>query len=291
MSPYQPFFFITAEHPYFVDEKCRDLRWEPSGPTRQAMANLGMLFRSDNSGMTVYHDQRRKEALALLAAQVESDTPGFYFKAYANNPYFFNFTDLPDLQADRLRYVDNSRAITEKTKEIRLHKKAVLSDRDSALMSGLWDEGVLTTEDLGSLPLCVIHIRPAGHKNSPYGPKGKVHAQSYRICFSQRRTYWKYYVFGPLATRDIFIEDVDHQRRFNRVDVTEVSGQGPAAAFISKTPIPLRQTPDNYFQLKLHGTPADKVVISKLPVAPVNMLHREERGTGAVYISEIFIHS
>lgn len=255
------------------------------------MANLGMLFQSDNTGMAVYHDRSKKRALALLADQFESDTPGFYFKTYAKNPYFFNFTDLPDLRVDRLRYVDNTSAITKKTKEIRLHKEAVLSGRDSAFLSGLLKDGVLTMEDLGSLPLCVIHIHPVGHKNSPFDPKGNVHTRSYRICFDQRRTYWKYYVFGPLATQNIFIEDAGNQWEFDKVEAAEVTSQCPSVAFISKMPIPFRQTPDNYFQLKLHGVHTDKVIISKLPVAPVNILHREKRGTRAVYISEIFIHS
>jgi hypothetical protein len=290
LNPYQPFFFVTAKHPYFVNEKCRGLLWEPSGPTRHAMANMGMLFRSDSTGMTVYHDRRRNEALALLAGRVDADSPRFYFKAYAKNPYFFNFTNLPDLQANRLRYVDNSRAVAEKNKEIRLHKRAVVSDRDSALMSSLWDDGVLTAKDLGSLPLCVIHIRPVGYKNSPYDAMGKVRTRSYRICFDQRRTYWKYYVFGPLATQKIFIEDADNQCGFNKMEASEVSSQGPSVAFISKTPIPLRQKPHHYFQLKLHGPHTDKVIIPKLPAAPVNILHREKRGSGTVYISEIFIH-
>lgn len=291
MGFYQPLFHITVRHPYFGDDICRDLQWEPSGPTRQAMANLGMLFRSDAAGMTVHYDSHRQEALALLADQAGSDIPGLFFKAYSKDPFFMNYTDLPDLQTDRLRLVDTSRAVPEKSGQIRLHKKAVVCDQDSARLSELRADSVLERRDLGSPPVCVVHIRPVGKRNTPLDPEGKVHTRSYCIGFDQRRTFWKYYVIGPLAARKISIEDADQKWRFERTDAAAISARGPAAVFISQKPIPLTQTPDNHFQLKLHGAQAYKVIIQKLPAAPVNILHREQRGSETVYVSEIYVHS
>jgi hypothetical protein len=80
MGLYRTLFQITARHPYFDDEICRDLRWEPSRPTRQAMTNLDLLLRADDTGMTVLYDNHRLEALALLAGQARSDTPGCFSK-------------------------------------------------------------------------------------------------------------------------------------------------------------------------------------------------------------------
>lgn len=290
MGLYQPLFHITARHPYFGDDICRDLQWEPSRPTRQAMANLDLLFRADDTGMTVHYDSHRLEALALLAGQAGSDTPGLFFKAYAKDPFFMNYTDLPDLQKDRLRFLDTSRAVTEKSEQIRLHKTAVVSDQDSARLSELRADSILVRRDLGSPPVCVVQIRPAGKKNSPLDPGGNVHTRSYYICFGQRRTFWKYFVVGPLAARKISIEDADQKWRFDRTDAAGIAARGPVAAFISKRPIPLTQAPDNHFQLKVHGAHSDKVVIQKLPAAPVDILHREQRGSEAVYVSEIYIH-
>lgn len=291
MGLYQPLFHITVRHPYFYDNICRDLHWEPSGPTRQAMANLGMLFRSDATGVTVHYDSHRQEALALFADQAVLDTPGLFFKAYTQNPFFMNFTDLPELQKDRLRLVDTSRAVSEKSGQIRLHQKAVVCDQDSARISELRTDSVLECRDLGSPPVCVVHIRPVGKRNTPLDPEGKVHTRSYLIGFGQRRTLWKYYVLGPLAAHNIFIEDVDNKWRFECTDATTISAKGPTTAFISKKPIPLTQTPAYHFQLKLRGARAEKVVIQKLPAAPVNILHREQPDAKAVYVSEIYIHS
>lgn len=287
MGRYQPLFHITVRHPYFDNEICRDLLWEPPRQTRRAMANLGLLFRADDTGMTVHYDNHRLEALALLAGQAGSDTPGLFFKAYAKDPFFMNYTDLPDIEKDRLRFVDTSRAVTEKSGQIRLHENAVVSDQDSSRLSELRADSILVRRDLGSPPVCVVQIRPVGKNYSPLDSKGNVHPRSYRICFDQRRTFWKYFIVGPLAARKISIEDVDQKWRFDRI---EAAAKGPAAAFISKRPIPLTQTPDKNFQLKVHGAHADKVVIQKLPAAPIDMLHREQRGAEAVYVSEIYIH-
>lgn len=291
MGLYKPLFHITARHPYFGDKVCRDLQWEPSLPTRQAMANLGMLFRSDATGMSVHYDSHRQEALALLAGQAGSDTPGLFFRAYTKDPFFMNYTDLPDLQKDRLRFVDTSNGVAETSGHIRLHPKGVLSDLDSARLSNLRADSIIVRRDLGSPPVCIVHIRPVDERNTPLDPEGKIHIRSYCICFGQRHTFWKYFVLGPLAARKISIEDVDHQWRFDRTDDADIADKGPAAAFISNRSIPMTQAPDNHFQLKLHGAHADKVVIQRLPVAPVDILHREKHGAETVYVSEIYIHS
>jgi hypothetical protein len=93
-----------------------------------------------------------------------------------------NYTDLPDRRKDRLRFVDTANAVTETSGQIRLHENAVVSDQDSARRSELRSGGILVRGDLGSPPVCVVQIRPAGqeqhvlsgiHESPGRGPQGQ----------------------------------------------------------------------------------------------------------------------
>lgn len=291
MGPYKRLFEINAHHSFFADNVCRRLEWVPTATTRQTMANLGILARSDAGGMTFYYDTERRQALELFAAQAGPDPEGFFFKVYTRDPYFMNYTDLPESDKEKLFYVDTRQAVAEASGDFRLHRQAHLPDLERVSFSSLWESGLLTRQDRGTPPICVIHVRPVGEDSSPMDAKGNVHAKTYRLSFDQRRTYWKYCVLGPLAGKAVWVQDTNGKWTFDQTEPPALDGNRPALAFISNSPIPLRQIPDVNFQLKHHAADVDKVMINKLPVAPVNMLHREKRGSEDVFISEIFIHS
>ncbi|MBT8339632.1 MAG: hypothetical protein HKP58_09425 [Desulfatitalea sp.] len=291
MGAYRLLFEITVCHPYFPDNSCRHLQWEPARATLETMSNLGMLFRPFSNGMAVYSDPGRRDAMALFAAQTEPDAPGFYFKAYVQDPFFTNYTQLPDIPEGRLLCVDTARAVAEPSGAFRLHPQAVVSDGDSTPLAYLWDKHVLVRRDKGAAPLCVFHIRPVGQDTSPMDAKGDLYPRTYRVYFDHRRTYWKYVVLGPLATQTVVVRDKDNHWTFDPVPANGIAGSRPAVAFLSNDPIPLKQIPNHTFQLKLRTADVEKVMMARLPVAPVNMLHREKRGAEVISISEIFINS
>lgn len=291
MGPYQRLFEIDVCHAYFSDNRCQQLEWQPAHATRKTMANLGMLFRPYCGGMAVYYTPQRRQAMALFAAQSEPDAPGFYFKAYARDPFFMNYSRLPECHSEEQLCVDSAHAVAERSEGLRLHTQEFVSNQDRALLSDLWNNDILVRQDKGTPPLCVVHIRPVGKSNSPMDAKGNLHPQSYRIYFDHRCTYWKYFILGPLANKPVSVWDMDNKWKFDRVAPKVGTFSGPAMTFISNAPIPLRQIPTNTFQLRIRATDVEKVMIKKLPSAPINILHHEKRGADVISISEIFINS
>ena len=109
--------------------------------------------------------------------------------------------------------------------------------------------------------------------------------------FDNRRTYWKYYVLGPLAAKAVTVVDPERQWIFDQVATDPIVGDRPSVAFISDASIPLQEVSDRKFQLKHIAGKREKVMIQRLPVAPVDRVHRGTSKRGEAMISEIFIHS
>lgn len=291
MGPYDSLLDIQATHDYFADQICRPLDWVPAAATRQTMDNLGMLLRRRPGGVALYFDQSQSEALSLFAAQSEAGQSSFYFKLYSTDPFFVNYTDLPEVKAGMFLCLDSATAKADGSGGLRLHKSAFVSEQSLMPLVDLADARVLTRHDRGSPPLCVVRIRLVGKKGCPLDPGGGIHPQSYRICFSRRSTFWKYYITGALAKKKVSIQDKGDQWVFDAAPSGNVALSQPVSAFMSKKPIPLAQAPNFHFQLRLHAVKAGKVMINRLPSAPVNILHREKRGAKEILVSEIFINS
>jgi hypothetical protein len=255
------------------------------------MDNLGMLFRTHAGGMTVFFDPARQEAVSLFSAQVEPWQDSFFFKLYSKDPFFMNYTDLPQTGNDRVIFLDSTKAQSNDDGSLRLHKSAFVNETSIINLSDIGDTPILDRSDRGSPPLCVLRICVAGEKACPVDPKGRIRALSFCINFHCQQTYWKYYVTGSLAGKKISIRDKTEQWSFGHSSSMDLPDSRPTVAFISNKPIPLVERPQTDFQLRLHTPKAEKVMISRLPAAPVNILHREKRGTKEILVSEIFINS
>jgi hypothetical protein len=290
IGPFRRFFDISVSHSFFGDAICRRLKWVPTAAAWQTMDNTGMLFRTIEGGMAVYWDTCRKQAMALLAAQADNHVSGLVFKAYAGDPVFKLYTDYPQTGAEDLLFLGTDHTGSDRSGVIRLHPKPLISDQEMVPLDKLHEWGVLNRNDRGTPPVLVVRINPVGGDESPMDPKGAIRQRHYRINFDSRRTYWKYYVLGPPATQAVFIVDPDRQCNFDRAPIDPIVGDRPAAAFISSAPIPLREIPVARFQLKIASGKREKIIIQRLPVAPVNRVYRDLHNFGKAMISEIFIH-
>lgn len=291
MGQYEPLFAINAKHTYFFNHVCQALDWVPTQATRQTMDNLGMLFRTQAGGMTVFFDPRYQEAVSLFAAQMASDQDSFFFKLYSKDPFFLNYTNLPETDTDTVIFLDSAKAQGSNSGALRLHGTAFVSKASIVALSNLKNTPILTRNDRGAPPICILRICMVGEKVCPMDAKGNIRPQSFCIHFQPRHTYWKYYITGPLAEKKISILDKTGQWSFGQTSSIEATVSQPTAAFISNTPIPLGQRTQTHFLLKLHTPKAEKVLIKKLPAAPINILHREKRGKKEILVSEIFINS
>ena len=291
IGPFRRFFKIRVHHAFFADNICRRLEWVPTVGTRQALDNMGMLFRVTHGGPVVYYDTRRKPAMALSAAQADNGTSGLVFKAYAGDPFFQIYTAYPKSGNGSLLYLDSANTAKDKSGAVRLHPKPFVSDREMVSFAKLHSDDVVTRWDQGAPPVLVVCIHPAGHRESPMDSKGNIESKRYRIQFDNRRTYWKYYVLGPLAAKAVTVVDLERQWIFDQVATDPIVGGRPSVAFISDASIPLQEVSDRKFQLKHIAGKREKVMIQRLPVAPVDRVHRGTSKRGEAMISEIFIHS
>lgn len=291
MGPFQLLFMIHASHPYFADRQCRSMRWEPAVQTRKAMADLGLLFRTTPSSIAIYYDPDRMDALKMFAFQKPFNEAGFFFKVYAQDPFFMNYTEWPETWGPQPLYLNTSRSTAVAPNGYRLDISLQGGRPDAPESAALPDKGILTHQDLGTPPICIVHIPLTGAPPCPLNASGHVHGRVYHLAFDQRRTFWKYFIMGPLAKKPVTIGDKANRYNFNPTSVRELQTSLPALAFISDAPIAIEQTSKADFQLRLKTSDGDKVIIKRLPTAPIQILHREKRATEEVFISEIFIHS
>ena len=291
IGPFRRCFEIKVQHAFYSDNICRRLKWVPTVGTRQTLDNMGMLLRVIHGGLVVYYDTRRKPAMALSAAQADTGASGLVFKAYAGDPFFQIYTAYPESDNGNLLYLDSTNTAKDKSGAVRLHPKPFVSDREMVSFAKLHSDGVVTRWDLGTPPVLVVCIHPVGHGESPMDSRGNIKYKQYRIHFDKRRTYWKYYVQGPLAAKEVIVVDPERQWVFDQLSADPIVGDCPSVAFISDAPIPLQEVQDRNFQLKLIAGKREKVMIQRLPVAPVDRVHRDTDKFGRAMISEIFIHS
>lgn len=293
MGPYAPLFRIDMHHAYFADRRCRHLAWG-TGPGSKAMLdNLGLLFRVDDHGAAVYYDTGRTDALSLFALQAGGGESDLFFKIYSGDPYFLNYTDLPGYSKNSVIYLDAGHAVADSGEDFRLHSQPYVSAQEHEPLPALPDHCGLTRNDRGAPPLGVIRIPLVGDPRCPLDPKGNIQPKCYRAGFQSRCTHWKYNVCGHWSSEPILVEDADHQWKFKALPAQKTSGTDGMRSFMSSAPIPLQHEPVYTFQLKLKlkSKAAARLLIKKLPVAPVNMVHRETFGGKMVYTSEIFIHA
>ncbi|MEJ1968729.1 MAG: hypothetical protein WDN03_08905 [Rhizomicrobium sp.] len=101
---YETLMSVSFRHTYYnLDgEACPDFTVEPTLATARLMQSLGLIFRDQGSGFSVFCDISRTKALLSFLARNEYDgpEPGQYwtrlsFILICRNPYFANITALP----------------------------------------------------------------------------------------------------------------------------------------------------------------------------------------------------
>lgn len=291
MGAYEPLFSILVEHPFFSDRRCRNLVFIPTDTCMTVMENTGLITKNDINGIHVLCDLDRLQTLRLYIDD-PTDPLSLCFKVYANDPLFFNYTDLPASDGKRILYFDNRRATDDSTDLIILNTGHCVSEKD-LVETGAAIKTILSKRDGIVRPVCIVNICAKDKKKTAYflDQKHRVAAKNYVIRFDNRKTLWRYYLLGTMRRDNLYIVDPNNKTGFETPRNVELPGNRSALCFTSTSPIPLTEVPSPRFQLKEKNLGKGKVIIKWLPGASADRIHRDRDQTNSkILISEIFIN-
>ncbi len=108
---------------------------------------------------------------------------------------------------------------------------------------------------------------------------GIMQSPLYILQLVAKETYWQYILNITQKYDNLVIESPGNTEEFDQSE-TDASGTKPLIIFTSKKEIPITETRQDYFRLKLrNGDPAnDLILISKLPLPDSGVLNRKKEG-------------
>lgn len=279
MGPYQLLASISVEHTFFPGSICSGLEFTLPSPTASLMNRRGLLARGTANGVHLFADEEWRRLFASAATAGEPP-PDLTFRVFVRDPYFGVYTAPPWRKNGTLLYLDGRDAVREESGRIRLHTGEYVAPRDFQRLDAPPLAHLVEPRDRAMPPLCVIRLR---------GEQGVQGA--WYLRFQARKTYWKYYILGELARRDLVIVDRDGEVDFEHRGEEVLLDGRRASVFRSTLPIPLRQSSGCCFQLRELKGDSGRTLIRRLPVAPARRIDRETIDGNEAAVSELFINS
>ncbi len=297
METYKVLFGLVVEHLFFYDSLCRDIKFIPTENCMNLMKKIGLIMKKGISSIQILYDEDRKDTL-LLYADDQIEPLNFSFKAYSQDPYFLNYTDLSILVEDKILSFDIEMVKNNSSTEIVLNEEEFVSEKDFEPIDSNPVKKLLSKSDRLIKPIFIINICAKGISSRFFDEQTNVLPQGYLIKFRSRATYWNYYLLGKMKKENLYIADLSPENKSERPIEFEMQkghmlpGNKPALVLKSKSTIPILENSYLHFQLRERNSGNDKVLIKRLPVASSNQFHSEVNSNGKkkVEISEIYIN-
>jgi hypothetical protein len=289
MATYSPLFSLQAEHSFFRDNLCRSLDFVPTPSTSSVMGNAGLLTRSSSSGINVFYESARAEALRMYAGNTDEPL-NLSFKVFTVDPRFWNYTEPSAYKDGAMLYFDNSDAQPGDDGRLRLHSDEFAGDSNFEDIGSPKVSGIVKRQDGLLRPVFVVSISVAESDVTPPDNQAAVAPKSYYVRFQARHTFWKYYLLGELAKEDFYVNDQDEAIEFVAVGESSLADNRTALAFISKTLLPLREKSQYRFQLRDKNSGGGRILIRRLPVASASHISKEVIDGEVSLVSEMFIN-
>jgi hypothetical protein len=284
MSNYMLLFRISIRHPYYLSGFARELGFFPTPHTRKIMAGAGLILKKEDSGISMFFNQARTDALKLYASD-PLEPFCFNFKVYSRDPFFENFTELPFSKKTSILFFESKKASLQANGDYRLTRDEQVFQSDLKEIDSKVIMPMLTRSEKMIRPLCIISIDPNAPKGSLFDSK------SYYLEFCARKTFWKYYLLGKYTKENLSILDLDNQIIFIQKENELLPDNNGALVFESDKSIPLTQRPSRHFQLKKIDSKNSRVLVKRLPVASSDQINRRiNKDNNKEYVSEIFIN-
>jgi hypothetical protein len=286
MSAYRELFRLSIEHAYHGGRLPRDCRIVPAGATRALMERCGLIMRQLPDALVFLMPAARLDVLRSDIADA-GGAFSFLLCVHAGDPLLASYT-APTAPPDSLLLADSRRAARDDDGAFRLHPDERLGAESLAA-----DDDPLCADALAQAPqrrpFLLVHLALSTAADGFPGAAGEPPARTFRVRLAAGASYWKYYLLGALAQRELAVADADGAVAFRRTGDERLESR-PAAVFLSERAIALRERPGERFQL-LENTPfGEKILIKRMPVAPPGIRQKAEIDGRAVLVSEIFIN-
>jgi len=289
MGKFSLLFSLRFEHLGFEERCCKSFEIMPLDECRHLMENAGIVAKNDLKGIHLFYEEEKADVLRLYIESADSPLR-FAFKAYSNDPQFFNYTDLPIKMDGAVFYFDNLIS-ADKTSGVKLlNKDDYVSEKDLKQIASLSDRTVLTKKEKRLKPLFVVDIFTGEYGTLFSDDENNKSPKDYVIRFQSRHTYWKYLLLNELATDKFYVDDPNRKVLFEKSKDAETVANKPASVYRSNMAIPLQEESKFVFQLKERNSGSGKILIKRLPVASANQVCREFIYGKEAFVSEIFIN-
>lgn len=269
---WQMAFSVEVRHAYLDDVGASaPLAWQLVEPSPARFSTLGLMYRVDNRGLSVFRsDGSGGDAAADLV-----------FQLTAEDPAFFGYTDIDVADLDSTLWFDSNlapAADSDGDTARRLHMSAAVSAADRAARDAL---PLLRSITQRAPPALVGFVRIRWSSADP--PR-----MAWFIAFDARAVVWRYLVRGA-SGRTLFIRDADGQVDFEPATPALSPGNTDTVILRSTAAIPFRQRSPRRFQL-VEATPhGERVLIDRLPVASPSALAKETVNGRDLTVAEIHV--
>lgn len=286
MGTYRPLLSVNVEHAYFLGNYCKTLEFVPTNSCAALLRKAGLLLKSSESGVAIYFDEEKIDILRLHA----EDEFALVFKVFSKDSNFFRYTT-PGAPPDNAIILLNNQHITiDPTDKQMLHSDPNVTDK--ALIDSNSDqlEGMLNRKDYLVKPAFIIQMFVTADAQGLCSEKLDAAARKFYIRFSSNQSFWKYYIFGDLSKRYVYIADLDNAVQFNNAGNILLPGHRETVVLQSSVAIPMQEQHHHRLQLRESGNMGDKVLIKRLPNASVNQMYGEMMNGKMENVSEIYIN-
>jgi hypothetical protein len=318
---YSTLFLVELNHAFYANNMDRDLELVPWASTQAFMHQYNLLWRtSDNQYKMLFgEEEQRGAALSEL-----SDTIVLRFFIKTNNPYFYNFTELPfhhrleeklyfhnwgTIHADnpvQLKKEDPANLGFTSTVFVRRANKGE-GDPDQEAYLAVAEEAdrvqqALNPTHIGLLEIYISKKTP----NSLQIPQKGIPFQApvFQIHFQARTTHWRYFLINNSEIQFDRMELTDEAKKetlpFETSPVTQLNnGQKAIPILVKDSEIPdweqrsSRERPPLKPRLKLSyrdDTNVPKDIFMNLPVPDYKQIKPEKTGNDLKIFSDMYVY-
>lgn len=286
MGAYRPLFDVSIEHEYFADLSCKFLEFVPTRSSTLLLNKAGLLLRPSKNRISIFYEEDKMDRLRLHA----EDEFLLEFKVFSKDPYFSSYT-IPSAKNDAKILCFNNKKITKDSAgKQRLHSKPYVSELDYQDMSATQLNDIFEPKDYLVKPNFVIQIWLTADERGLCSEALDKAERNFYICCAANKTFWKYYILGDLAEKEIYIVDLDNEIEFAEIEDDSLPEQHSGKVLQSSSAIPMREMTGQRFQLREVGNIGDKVLIKRMPNACVSRTDGKMVKGKMEIISEIYIN-
>lgn len=296
MPRYEALLSVEVVHAYFHDPRRLRLRFRPDRDTDAWLARAGCVVRPGPNALQIFHDA---ETSAGVFAAPDVSPAELRFAAIADDPQFADFTaDLPARMAPPPCFLGDATARADGAFPM---APAPLAWSRSGLGPASLDDTPppLDADGKPTRPPLEAEPPPLGRWTGggprphlvlrlplPTAPKDA--GRAYRLELASRSTTWKYILTGDWTDLEPQIVDTAAAFEFKAPAQEPLADGRTGLAIRSLTPIPLRERPDQRFQLRAGA--AGAVLMDYLPGARPGVATLDPPASPpAPLVSEIYV--